>query len=175
MASRSAILIKALDSILLTNFAGPVGVLLLKNCCELRLGIDCFSSRGLLVVRCIIDAYMEYKVIAGWVMTDISGKYVLPNLRGAGLQYIPHYGIWHLLSIYHIAQAIVSLPQVTSYNIKNSSFPRTKDHSAGSSVFSGMRLYLSPVHILIENSNTYVIYVPMTLWQRTSPTKLCTA
>ena len=93
-----------------------------------------------------------------------------PNLAGAGLQYILHYGIWHSLGrprphdvcialVYHIIQVIVSLPQVTGHNIPTSFLPSTKDHSADSSVFSGMRLHTLPIHILIANSNDTVHFI----------------
>ena len=112
------------------------------------------------------------RVIAGWVMTDVSDKYVHPNLAGAGLQYIPHYGTWHSLgrprprdariaSVFHIRQVIVSSPQVAGHNVLTSFLPPTKDHSADSSAFSGMKLNLSPAHILIVNFNMYAIYAPM--------------
>ena len=70
---------------------------------------------------------------------------------------------------------IVSLPQAAGPNVLTYPLPPTKEHSADSSVSSGMKLNLSPAHILTVNFNTYAIYVPMILKLQTSLTKPYTA
>lgn len=76
------------------------------------------------------------RVIAELDMIDISNRYMHLNQAGAGPQYIPHYGTWHLLGrprpldawialVFHNSQAIVSSPQATGHNVPTCPLPPT--------------------------------------------------